>query len=49
MAHVPLSLLYAGKQPSSRGCKYALNVLLQGIAVPEVSMALPQVGCVATA
>lgn len=33
----------AGTAPSSRGCKYALNVLLQGIAVHEVSMALPQV------
>eukprot|EP00887_Chlorella_sp_A99_P000367 scaffold13.g367.t1 len=31
-----------GEQPSSRGCKYALNVMLQGMTVPEVAHGLPQ-------
>ena len=33
-----------GTQPQSRGCKYALNVMLQGMAVPEIARGLPQVG-----
>ena len=33
-----------GRPPSSRGCKYALNVMLQGMAVPEIARGLPQVG-----
>ena len=32
-----------GRQPPSRAAKYALNVMLQGLAVPEVAAGLPQV------
>lgn len=32
----------AGRTPSSRGCKYALNVMLQAMAVPEAAQSLPQ-------
>jgi cytoskeleton-associated protein 5 len=31
-----------GAPPSSRGCKYALNVMLQGMGVREVALGLPQ-------
>lgn len=31
-----------GALPSARGCKYGLNVLLQGLAVPEVARSLSQ-------
>lgn len=31
-----------GVPASSRGCKFALNVLLQGLGVPEVALGLPQ-------
>lgn len=32
----------AGQVPPARGCKYALNVLLQAMGVPEAAKALPQ-------
>lgn len=32
----------AGGTPSSRGCKFALNVMLQGMSVDEVAGGLPQ-------
>jgi len=32
----------AGQVPPARGCKYALNVLLQAMGVPEAAQALPQ-------
>ncbi|RMZ53878.1 hypothetical protein APUTEX25_005624, partial [Auxenochlorella protothecoides] len=31
-----------GVQPSARGCKYGLNVLLQGLAIPDVALSLSQ-------
>lgn len=31
-----------GQSPSSRGCKYALNLMLQGMGVPEIAGSLPQ-------
>lgn len=32
----------AASQPSSRGCKFALNALLQGLGIPEVAKSIPQ-------
>lgn len=32
----------AGTAPSSRGCKFALNVMLQGMSVEEIAGGLPQ-------
>lgn len=32
----------AGTHPSSRGCKFALNALLQGLRIPEISQNIPQ-------